>query len=192
MDGETGAERPPLARTSHEAHLFMDLRPCRCGESRFERANAVVALPGGGLGAHYQGSCPRCGAAREFVFRLPERALEPTADMRYGAAEPSELIDAGEWLSVADRYATSVPAAAHRLPEVERRRACARLGAATAAVEEALKFVPAGADRVPMSAVWSESGRSVYAAEPGRFRASRLTAVRDAYRDALRRADGLG
>jgi hypothetical protein len=62
-----------------------------------------------------------------------------------------------------------------------------RLAAAVAAVDEALKFVPPGGGRVPFTAVWSPLGRSVYQREPGRFRTSRLTAVRSAYDDVLRR-----
>jgi hypothetical protein len=33
----------PLARTNEEAHLYMDLPPCACGEVAFERTSAVVA-----------------------------------------------------------------------------------------------------------------------------------------------------
>jgi hypothetical protein len=127
---------PPLARSNLEAHLFMDLRPCGCGEARFDRASAVVELPGGGLGSRYAGACARCGTAREFVFTLPPQA-GPTAaeDVRYGGAEPSELLDPGEWLWTADAYAKAAPADPHRL------------AAAAAAVDEVLKFVPPGGDR---------------------------------------------
>ena len=41
---------PKLARTNAEAHLFMDQRPCACGERRFARLlvvehSATHALP---------------------------------------------------------------------------------------------------------------------------------------------------
>jgi hypothetical protein len=121
------------------------------------------------------------------VFRRPVEPVVPGADeVRYGDARPSELLDAGEWLWVADSYARSVPAEPHRLPEPERRRARTRLASAATAIDEALRLIPPGLDRVPSGAVRSPVGASVYLREPGRFRAARLTAVRDAYRSALR------
>lgn len=181
------AARPPLARSSLEAHLYMDLHPCACGEVRFDRASVVEELPGGDLARRYTGRCPRCGAAREFRFSLPEEPPAPeTGEIRYGDAEPSELLDAGEWLWVADSYARSVPPEPHRLPEPDRRRARARLASAVAAIDEVLKLIPPGDDRVPPTAVRSRIGAPVYQREPGRFRTGRLIAVRDAYRSALR------
>jgi hypothetical protein len=38
-----------------------------------------------------------------------------------------------------------------------------------AAVEDIVKFAPAGADRVPSSACWTDQGRAVYADRPGEF-----------------------
>jgi hypothetical protein len=185
---EGGAVNPPLARTSLEAHLYMDLRPCSCGNARFDRVSSVVQLPDGDLGSRYAGACAGCGTMREFVFRLP-RHVDPAAadEIRYGNAEPSELLDAGEWLWVADRYAKAVPADPHRLPEPDRGQARARLATAAAALDEVLKFVPAGASDVPSTAIWSTQGRRVYGEEPGRFRAARLDAVRTVYRTTLRR-----
>lgn len=173
---------PPVARTSLEAHLYMDLRPCACGEVRFPRASSVVQLPDGVLGSRYTGACAGCGTAREFVFTLPPDESTPESEIRYGGPEPSELLDPGEWLAVADQYARAVPADPHLLTEPDRRRARARLASAAAALDEVLKFVPAGDDRVPVTAIRSELGGSVYGQEPGRFRAARLAAVRDSYR----------
>jgi hypothetical protein len=180
---------PRVARTNHEAHLFMDLHPCGCGETAFDRASSVITLADGGLASRYAGTCARCGARREFVFRLPPRPVPVPADeVRYGGTEPSELLDAGEWLWVAERYAGAVPADSHRLPEADRRRARGRLSAAAAALDEVLKFAPPDATFVPPTACWSELGTSVYAREPGRFQAARLAAVRDTYRALARRA----
>src|SRR5262249_52152813 len=89
------AVNPPVARSSHEAHLYMDLPACECGETRFPRASAVVTLPGGELASRYTGACAGCGRPREFVFRLAEDAA-PGDGIRYGGDQPSELIDAGE------------------------------------------------------------------------------------------------
>jgi len=177
----------PLARTSAEAHLYMDLHPCPCGEADFPRQHAVVAA-GDDLASRYTGACPRCGAAREFLFRLPEQVLVPRAgEVVYGGPEPSELFDPGEWLRIADAYATRVPASLAGLPAGRADRARRDLACAAAAVDEAMKFIPEGADAVPSSAFASERGSAVYATEPGRFRRSRLHAVADAYRSLLAR-----
>ena len=103
--------------------------------------------------------------------------------VRFGDDRPSELLDPGEWLAVADAYASTGPADTSQLDPESARRLDADLATAVAALDEVLKFVPAGADAVPVEAFWSDRGRAVHAAEPGRFRAIRLRAVRDAYAD---------
>lgn len=174
----------PASRTNAEAHLYMDLRPCTCGETRFDRQSAVVALEDGDLAARYSGPCPACGRAREFTFRLPaEPTLAPSGGFHYGAAEPSQLLDPGEWLWAADAYARLVPAG--RATAEAGQRARATLFRAVAAVDEVLKFVPPGAESVPASAFTSERGRDLHRRDPGRFRRDRLAAVRDAYTGML-------
>ncbi|MEV0393618.1 hypothetical protein [Polymorphospora rubra] len=181
---------PLPARTNHEAHLYMDLRPCACGATAFDRAGSVVLLPDGDLGSRYAGACA-CGREREFLFRLPARAERLAAEPRYGGADPSQLLDAGEWLWVADRYARAVPADPHTLPATARATARTRLAVALAAVDEVLKFAGA-APAVPPDAFWTARGRDVRGREPGRFTVVRLRAVRDAYARVLRRVDGAG
>ncbi|WP_431886335.1 hypothetical protein [Micromonospora wenchangensis] len=178
---------PLAARTTHEAHLYMDLQPCGCGQGGFPRASTVLTLPDGDLARRYTGACQGCGNPREFLFRLPAAPVGVEEGFRYGGPEPSRLIDAGEWLWVAEHHARGVPAGARTLPEADRRRCRARLSAAVAALDEVVKFVPPGGARVPFTAVWTALGRTVYQREPGRFRASRLVAVRSAYVGALRR-----
>jgi hypothetical protein len=178
---------PPLARTSREALLFFDLTPCPCGEARFGDSSALIQLDDGGLARRYSGACPRCATPREYLFRLPDDVLPDQGEIRFGGDEPSQIIDAGQWLWVADRYARSVPADGHTRPRPDRDRARTHLGTAAAAVDEVLKFLLPGADRVPLEALWTALGRSVYGEEPGRFRVGRLGAVRDSYRSSLRR-----
>lgn len=177
------AADPPVARSSHEAHVFMDLHPCpSCGQTRFNRSSTVIGLPDGDLASRYAGDCPDCGTAREFVFRLPPRPEDVGGEFAYGGAEASQLLDAGEWLAVADRLASSTPAQAPGLTPAQRRAARTRITHAAAAVAEVVKFVPAGRDQVPTSALWTDLGRVVHAREPGRFRTDRLAAVARAYR----------
>jgi hypothetical protein len=157
----------PIARTPAEAHVFMEQRPCGCGDVVFDRRSAVV-MRGEVLCSEYTGPCARCGTIRVFVFRLPARVLPPPADrVRFGGDEPSELLDPGEWMLIADEHAKRTPGSPRDL------------AVALAAIEEVLKF--ADSDRVPVEAFTSERGRAAYDAEPGRFRRIRLEAVAAAY-----------
>jgi len=172
-----------LARTNAEAHLFMDLHPCDCGEHRFARQSSVVMLEGD-LASRYAGACARCGAERRFEFRVPEEILAPPASgVQFGGPEPSQLLDPGEWLGVADDHARRVPTGA-KLDGDALRAARHDLAVAVAALDEICKFAPPGAAEVPSSAFFSPLGRATWDKEPGRFRLVRLQAVRKAYADA--------
>lgn len=125
----------------------------------------------GELCSNYSGTCPRCGMHRAFTFRLPEQTRLPVErDVVFGDSDPSELLDAGEWLAVADLAAGR--------PDADDED----IALAAAAIDEVLKFVPEGADAVPEEALRTEDGRQVYAREPGRFRRNRLEAVAATYR----------
>jgi hypothetical protein len=177
------------ARSNAEAHLYMELNPCqRCGEIEFAPGCSVRDADGT-LVARYAGPCPGCGTAREFTFRLPAGGYPGAAvddrssgDPSFGGTEPSQLIDAGEWIWVAETIARSIPGHAG-LPDTQRARAGFDLRTAAAAIDEAIKFVPPGADAVPAEALCSERGRDLYRADPRRFRRRRLEAVRQAYRN---------
>jgi len=166
----------PVARTRDEAHLYMDLNPCvRCGSIDVTWRHATV-WAGSELGGAYFGSCPGCSAQREFVFRLPEREHVVAEFPNFGGAEPSQLLDAGEWLWVADRAARNAPTGD---PAGERHA----LHLATRAVAEVIKFIPDGQEHVPDSAFWTRRGWEVRNAEPGRFGRGRLQVVRDTYHE---------
>ena len=61
-----------LARSSIEAHLYMQTVPCEvCGETDFDPDSSVVSIDGQ-LASRYAGACPRCGTTREVTFRLPD------------------------------------------------------------------------------------------------------------------------
>ncbi|GAA3660735.1 hypothetical protein GCM10022224_025160 [Nonomuraea antimicrobica] len=168
-----------VARTRDEAHLYLDLHPCACGSPETTWGSALVGTEEG-LASRYSGVCAECGAQREYLFALPDKPVLPAGHPTFGGAEPSQLLDAGEWLWVADLSAGNVPVD----DDAEARRA---LSVATAAVEEVVKFVPPGADEVPEDGFWSLRGREMRAAEPGRFQLDRLLIVRDTYRDLVAR-----
>ncbi|TCB90683.1 hypothetical protein E0H26_26700 [Micromonospora zingiberis] len=173
---------PPLSRTNAEAHLYLDLHACSCGSTRFPRHSAVVALADGDLASRYTGACEGCGEEREFLFRLPPTPDGTGGGFRYGGDEPSQLLDPGEWLLVSDAYAGSVPTESGGEAGQQAQAALAR---AVAALDEVVKFIPAGADTVPAGAFLSDRGRQLHQREPGRFRRDRLAAVRAAYAGLL-------
>ena len=179
----------PVARTRDEAHLYMDLHPCTgCGDADVRWESALVDHEGAPA-RRYSGACAGCGAAREFVFALPERpaGIPDHEVLSFGGYERSELLDAGEWLWVSDLSAQSATGVVLdpegvEVPDPQAREA---LAVAVAAMNEILKFLPEGADEVPESAFWSDRGRELRHVAPGRFQRRRLHAVRDTYRDRL-------
>lgn len=165
-----------VARTPDEAELYLDLNPCQTCESIDTAWDSGLVSIDGELVNRYAGVCSGCHTEREFVFGLPERETMPEGYPTFGGSEPSQLLDAGEWLWVSDLTASNVPTE----DPVEARQA---LAIATAAVDEVMKFIPTGGDDVPNTAFWSERGAAVRTAEPGRFRRERLLIVRDTYRE---------
>lgn len=166
------ADRLAVARTRDEAMLFLELTPCEdCGTANTAWDHGLGDVDGE-LASSYAGDCPGCGAEREYLFGLPERETAGAYPC-FGGPEPSELLDPGQWLRVADLVAADVPDDDPRVS----------LAIAAAAVGEVVKFVPPGRDAVPPDAFWTEAGRSVHDTEPGRFRLDRLLLVRDSYRD---------
>ncbi|MFC4584706.1 hypothetical protein [Sphaerisporangium corydalis] len=166
--------RFPVARTRDEAHLYLDLHPCEeCGSVDTTWENGLVDAEGA-LAARYSGTCAGCGTRRVHLFGLPEREVVSARFPTFGGPEPSQLLDAGEWLWVADLTAGNVPAGD---PDAARQA----LAIAVAAVEEVVKFIPPGADTVPGTAFWTDRGRLTRDTEPGRFQVERLLIVRDTY-----------
>jgi hypothetical protein len=92
-------------------------------------------------------------------------ASRPGRRLDFGGDTPSGLLDPGDWLAVADRadLADDLPLAA-------------------AALEEVLKFIPPGADRVPLAAFRGDAGRESHAREPGRFERAPLEWTAATYR----------
>jgi hypothetical protein len=178
-DPEPGADAPLPARTRDEAQLYLDLHPCEeCGRVKLPWKVGTVFVAGV-VARAYAGTCPGCGRERRFVFEAVDPASVPPAGVvNFGGPQPSRLIDAGEWLWVADLTAS-------RVPTDNPAGARYALSVAVAAMDEILKFVPPGAERAPAEAFWSERGRQVWAAEPGRFEAERLRIVRDVYAERL-------
>lgn len=155
-----------LARTASECRLYIELNPHSCGEREFQ-ARSGVNRTTGGLVATYEGACPRCGEARRFEFILDDHPTPPAP--AFGGPHPSSLIDPGQFLIAAEAAAA----------------ASDQLATAVAALDEVIKFIPAGHDRVPATAFTSVQGRALYETEPGQFERVRLDAVLARYSAAL-------
>lgn len=176
------------ARSHNEAMLYVVLRACRtCGE-RARDITDEIDVRDGAVHTEYAAVCRRCGDTHRYVFRLPERDPQAGVDeVVYGGSEPSKIIDAGEWLGVADRLAAGGFGPAGPQPSDRGNRALAL--AAAAAVDEVLKFIPVGADRVPLNATWTDEGKEQFARDPGRMRRARMEVLAGVYRSgAARRA----
>jgi hypothetical protein len=178
-------------RTSDEAELYMQLHPCECGDPDF-RADLELLQVDGTRVIRYEGECVTCGLHREFCFRHPDSGLSEEWGSRYGPPGwPSRLLDAGEWLLVADLLAD----AAHTLLAAddpsnnEVRTGCDMLAAAVEATVECLKFVAPDVDAVPESSVWSEPGQLLRSSDPDRFARTRLTADIERGRELVQVAD---
>jgi hypothetical protein len=114
----------------------------------------------------YAGICPGCGQPWSEAFAIP---ASPATAGSIGGAAPSAIIDPGEWLFLSDQ-AAGIPVADGPASPGD----SARLTLAATAAEEAAKFIPPGADRVPDGAFTSSLGRAMHAADPGRFRKADL------------------
>jgi hypothetical protein len=171
----------PRARTRSEAHVYMDLVPCPCGENEFD-PDVDVLDPEPPRVLRYFGECPRCGRSREFVFELAAPpAAEPSGFVLGHGDEPSTIIDAGQWLLVAEMSRRVL----EQLAESGESLTAAQIPAvhdtvllAAAAVDEIRKFLPAGASELPADAFWTEQGRAVRSVAGELLRPDELAAAR--------------
>lgn len=165
-----------LARTSSEAYLYLSRQPCEsCGAAGFVPHRSASEVVDGVLTRRYMGACPSCGGWRDFAFRVPDDPSVPLDDGRsFGDETPSELLDPGEWLELADAMFEQVPGSPVGLTEAERREAWAVLDAGISALREVIKFIRPGADTVSPFAFWTERGRLFSLDYRWRFDAERL------------------
>jgi uncharacterized protein YjbI with pentapeptide repeats len=163
------------ARSVAEERVYMELHPCACGSVLWTYTQKLD-VDRDRVVSRFGGTCKMCGAPRSFEFERTSDEVSTDDPRRYyGGATPSEIVDPGEWLIIADKRARVVPSSPDRTPGT---LAVVRkvLLEAAAAVEEARKFIPRGASEVPESAFRSPRGRAVRAADPGRFKDAPLEA----------------
>ncbi|WP_159771538.1 hypothetical protein [Streptomyces sp. HM190] len=171
-----------IARSMQEAHLYMDLHACVCGAEEFEREHRLEDQDGA-LVAVYEGVCPQCGRTRTFEFRMSEEL--PPAPPAFGGAEPSSIIDPGEFLWIGDRASTESGLRLLNTTLAEHREIRPQTAYAIAAFEEVLKFLPEGEDRIPEHRFTSRLGRELYAKDPTRFTRERIESALERKRSIL-------
>src|ERR1700733_14004220 len=177
-----------IARASIECVLYIELHPCQCGK-QLGPTDVRIATQGNDVLAIYERPCPGCAVQRRFEFVI-DPDLEHADGGKFGGARPSKIIDAGQFLAVADASARAVPVDLTDLDRDECMLARELMERAVAAIEEVIKFIPPQSDRVPFDALFTEEGKAIYADEPGRVRRSRLDAVLGAYRASKAFATG--
>jgi hypothetical protein len=177
----------PYARTFDEVYLYLDLRPCVCGATDLdERITSSVDVDGRPA-ERVSGHCGSCGRSRQFTFEMPAGPPDVSFEVQYGKGdEPSRLIDCGEWLGVSELYSSAAEQHLEGLgdepDDEDLTRGYYLLTSALAALDEVIKFLPAGADEVPEGAFWSPAGRMVYENATERFGRDGLTDEREALR----------
>lgn len=172
-----------VSRSTEEAHLYMRLHPCECGEPHFEwREHGLVQREERFISV-YSGECERCGWPRVFEFTLVPEPPPPPPTL--GGYAPSQIIDPGEFLHISLVFAATVPADPATLGDDEFHGAYDALAFALASAEEVLKFIPPARDSVPAEAFRSDTGRALYRENPEQFTRSRLEATCQAYRRLL-------
>ena len=147
----------PGARSLPEIFLHIELNGCACGApDRDDHDYALLELPGL-LAMRREVTCSGCGRLRVFVFGIPDEDAYLRSLEGFGGPEPSELIDAGEWM-----FCGCVTAAG------------GDGDIAADMIDEVAKFIGPGADRPGDDAFDSIDGQRVRDAMPAAFRRSAL------------------
>jgi hypothetical protein len=194
------------AQTQAEASAYISLATSECTDSGSTVDETIsYSEDGNEWVAHHDLKCLDCGLEWHFDVTVdpePDRVDGAPEQYRYDP-EPSRLIDAGQWYlmfvgglamarEVQERQGPNGP---FDLLELE--RMIDGFDSGRAALDEVLKFIPAGQDRVPDSAVWTDQGRWAYGEESAQFTRDRLedmrgqmAAANDIYLEHYRRIGG--
>ena len=177
-----------FARTLEEADLYVDLECEAVGEVPKSRKKRTVERRRKPV-LVYEIRC-ESGKLLEFEFEdggLPDAKPGLRRKVEFGGASPSLLIDAGEWMKVADRHQAKAPKSVAGLSERARRDAKRDMQIAVAALQEVMKFLPAGADRVSSTSLLNARGKAYFNKDVRRFQRSALQAQLEDFQARLRR-----
>jgi hypothetical protein len=183
---------PLVARSFDEAEMYLQLQICEvCGRVALEQQPGVAGGQLDGEPVTWLATvCANCGNRTRFAFRLPaEAAVAPPGQVLFGGGGPSQLIDPGQWLRMADVVTQRLPPQEELSPHLDPALRD-RVHLAAAAVAEVLRFIKPGEDRVPGYEFWTDSGRQMYDEARWRFDKESLEFELDRYRRALATLDG--
>jgi hypothetical protein len=158
----------------------MQQQRCWCGQTGFLVTQHALLVRDGVRLWQYEAACTGCDTIRQFEFRAPAGPAPPYPT--FGGPAPSQLLDAGQFLRIATLVADQVPADPADLSTHEVDEAYEAISIAVAAVEEVLKFIPAGHTSVPRDALWETESLVDYDLRPDRFVRRGLMAILGAYR----------
>jgi hypothetical protein len=164
----------------------MDLHPCGCGADTFERRHHLEQVADAMM-AVYEGVCPDCGSPRSYAFRTADEP--PPAPPAFGGADPSQIIDPGEFMWISDQISTDVGLQMLNTPQPTHQKFHSELAYAVAALEEVVKFLPEGADRISDRLFTSQRGRRVWEKDPNAFERQWLMDKLDRKRRILANVD---
>lgn len=132
----------------------------------------------------------RFGTIELWVPPRPEWMPPDNPTYSAPADPPSTIIDAGLWVSIANSSANTAvellneygagPIDDNLYAEIKE-----NIVRAAAAFDESLKFVPPGADMIPVTACWSPRGLRNYRETPEAFRRETLAGLGAEYRRAI-------
>ena len=156
------------ARSFAEAREYMIVAMSDCDrEVSIERT--ATFTHGDQLASSFLARCAG-GPTREFTFTVDPPARDEQPLLFATGSQPSELLDAGQWYAVVNRYVAQAQQAQQRMTtgHMDEPTVTAFLdsfGNARAAAVEVLKFIPGGQQVPPDAAFWSEYGQAVRRAQ---------------------------
>lgn len=161
---------PLPAHSLAEAYFFLMLQVCpACGRGPMREQAAEAEEEHIDTLLRIDCACSQCGAQRSWRFSIDSqyaRSLEPT--VVNPGAEPSEIIDVLEWLTLFHSIVQQAEKAAVRSE-------ARRLGfEAALCLDEALKFYDPDNELPPSSALFTPEHQNLAQRQPERFTRSKL------------------
>jgi hypothetical protein len=172
------SDAPLVAHSLAEAYLYILATPCgTCGRGPLRGGEAELAnRDGEACEVSIAATCGSCQAVTRLQFGLPTPP-EPIPAQQASAvnptAEPSQILDLGQWLTL---FRMLTETAGHETSKSGARRLALE---AAQCLDEALKFYDdAENDLPPVEAFFGKDSRARFKADPERFSRRRLLHLR--------------
>jgi hypothetical protein len=171
--------QPLCAHSWLEAKLYLMATPCpNCSRGPCEPVEeSLGSSPGRSSDPGVRAviaRCAHCGDERELAFGLPV-GMSPgsAAEVVNPTSAPSEVLDAGQWISL---HYLLTDAAQRAAEKFERRRLMSLAGQC---LDEALRFYVDPDDELPpQSALFTNSSRRAFTEHPEKFARQKLRDIR--------------